>query len=205
VSDHEHEHEHERGAHEIDKLPNARLFNLLFGLSALVLVSSIGVIQLFNMQVAGIERSRAKQVSFRLQEYRDEVGRVQGNWGTATVLEESGEETAVHHMPLAEARRRVLDKPELLGAAPKARGWENTAVGKSIAAEQEKLKAAMPPALPTEREPAGDQPVEEKPVEQKPVDGEQKPAEEKPAEEKPAAQKPAEKPADDDHGHDHDH
>ena len=210
MSDHDHDHEHERGGHEIDKLPNARLFNLLFGLSALVLVSSIGVVQLFNMQVAGIEKARAKQISFRLQEYRDEMNRVQSSWGQATVLEENGQQTVLHHMPLAEARQRVLQKPELLGAAPKYRGWDSSGAGKAIAAEQEKFKAAMPPAVPSRRiptepegeqpagdAPAGEQPAEEKPAEQPAGDA---PAGEQPAEEKPAGDEPA-----GDHGHDHDH
>jgi hypothetical protein len=160
VSDHDHDHEHERGGHEIDKLPNARLFNLLFGLSALVLLSSIGVVQLFNLQVRSIEEKRAQQISFRLQEYRDATSTLLESHGTVTVVDEGGVERVAHHMPVADVRRGVLENPELLGAAPKYRGWETSSAGKTIATLQEANKAAMPPAMPTgdDDQPSGDDP-----------------------------------------------
>jgi hypothetical protein len=196
--DHDHEHEHERGGHEVDKMPNARLFNLLFGLSFLVLLSSIGVIQLFNMQVKGIEQSRAQQVSFRLLEYRDEMSKVLGSHGSITVLDEGGVERPAHHMPIAEARRRVLENPELLGGAPKFRGWENSSVGKTISTLQEANKAARPAVIPQpEEEPGNEEPANEEPANEEPANEE--PANEEPAEkapaEKPAPKAPAEKPA----------
>jgi hypothetical protein len=210
VSDHD--HDHERGGHEVDKLPNARLFNLLFGLSFLVLLSSIGVIQLFNMQVKGIEQSRAKQVSFRLLEYRDEMSKLQGSHGSITVLDEGGVERPAHHMPVAEARRRVLENPELLGGAPKYRGWENSSVGKTISTLQEANKAARPAVVPQpEEEPGSDEPGSDEPGSDEPANDEpgsdepaqkapaQKPTPEAPAEkapaQKPAPKAPAEKPA----------
>jgi FtsZ-interacting cell division protein ZipA len=207
VSDHDHDHEHERGGHEIDKLPNTRLFNLLFGLSFLVLISSIGVIQLFNLQVRGIEEARAQQPSFRLQAYRDETSALLGSHGTVTVVDEGGVERVAHHMPVADARKAVLDDAAALGAAPRYRGWENSSVAKTISTLQDAHKAAMPPRVPAPQQgeapdEAPDEPGE--PDEEAPAEApaEEAPAEEAPEEapadapaEKPAPKAPAEKPA----------
>lgn len=134
----EHNDEHDDhgahdGAHEIDAMPNARLFNLLFSLSALTLVACIAVIQLFNRQVDQITDSRGKAASFKLQEYRDEMAKHAGAWGKVVMMDDDGvptdkggagpHEAERYHMPVAEARRRVLADPKLLTAQPAYRGW----------------------------------------------------------------------------------
>ena len=126
--------EHE-GAHEIDKMPNSRLFNLLFSLSALTLLACIGVVQLFNRQVEQISDARGKDASFQLQAYRDEQAQIGGSWGRVIMLDDDGvptdrggtgpREAERAHMPIAEARRRVLADPKLLAAQPKYPGWQD--------------------------------------------------------------------------------
>ena len=64
--DHDHEHHDHGGGHEIDRMPNSRLFNLLFGLSALTLLAGVGVVQLFNMQVRALEDHRGAEPGFRI-------------------------------------------------------------------------------------------------------------------------------------------
>ena len=80
-----HDPDLEAGGHEIDKMPNARLFNLLFGLSALTLLACIGVIQLFNYQVEAIEETRGEAGSFRVEAYRDEMRKQADGWGKVEV------------------------------------------------------------------------------------------------------------------------
>jgi hypothetical protein len=127
--------DHGVGGHEVDKMPSGRLFNLLFGLSALTLVACIGVVQLFYRQVDSIRDVRDTKQSFQLAEYRQEMDDVKGG----RVLEmtdddgvpgaEGGRgvfETKRYQMPLAEARKRVLEQPQqLLKAGRPYRGWRN--------------------------------------------------------------------------------
>ena len=123
---HDHSHEHE-GGHEIDKMPNARLFNLLFGLSALTLLACIGVIQLFNYQVEAIEETRGEAGSFRVEAYRDEMRKQADGWGKVEVKEtDTNTTTERYYMPLSQAKKRVLDNPESLKAAPKYQGWKTS-------------------------------------------------------------------------------
>ena len=68
--------DHGGAGHEVDKMPSGRLFNLLFGLSALTLVACIGVVQLFYRQVDTIRDTRDTKVSFQLAEYRQQMGHV---------------------------------------------------------------------------------------------------------------------------------
>jgi hypothetical protein len=135
VSDQEHD-EHETGAHEVDKMPSRRLFNLLFGLSALTLAACIGVVQLFNRQVDSILDTRATKVSFQLSDYRQEMVEIESNWGVLVIDDDDGvagdqggkgpHEDRRYQMPLAEARKRVLAEPEKwLKAGPAYRGWTN--------------------------------------------------------------------------------
>jgi hypothetical protein len=127
--------DHAAGGHEVDKMPSGRLFNLLFGLSALTLVACIGVVQLFYRQVDSIRDVRDTKQSFQLAEYRQEMDDVKGG----RVLEmtdddgvpsaEGGRgvfETKRYQMPLAEARKRVLEQPQqLLKAGKRYNGWRN--------------------------------------------------------------------------------
>ncbi|MEX1367277.1 MAG: hypothetical protein AB1Z98_29390 [Nannocystaceae bacterium] len=134
MTDNEH-HEHDVGAHEVDKMPSGRLFNLLFGLSALTLVACIGVVQLFNRQVDSIEGARHKKVSFQLSEYRQEMDGLTDQWGVVLFKDDDGvakgeggkgpHEDRRYFMPLEEAKKRVLEEPAKLKAQRPYRGWKN--------------------------------------------------------------------------------
>lgn len=120
-------HDHEPGGHEIDKMPNARLFNLLFGLSILTFVACLGVIQLFNRQVEDIENQRAAKGSYKLADYNAKMAAVAEGYGKTTIPEEGAEEPVTRYfIPEAQARKQLLDNPELLSGAKAYPGWENT-------------------------------------------------------------------------------
>jgi hypothetical protein len=137
--DHQDEHghgdHHGAGAHEVDKMPSSRLFNLLFGLSALTLVACIGVVQLFYRQVDTIRDTRDAKVSFQLAEYRQEMDALKGGFAIDMIDDDGVPEAeggrGVHEvrrfqMPLADARKRVLEQPQqLLKASRPYRGWRN--------------------------------------------------------------------------------
>jgi len=137
MSDHDHDdHDHGAAGHEIDKMPSRKLFNLLFGLSALTLVACIGVVQLFYQQVSSITDARNAKVSFKLTEYRTEMEDLRENWGPVWLTDDDGvsvkqrgkgvHEAKRFQMPLAEARKRVLESPDkFLKAAPAYRSWPN--------------------------------------------------------------------------------
>lgn len=160
------DHGHEPGGHEIDKMPNARLFNLLIGLSLLTLLSAIGVIQLFNQQMRVITEERDSKVSFRLQSYNDEMSKLATTWGRVHFTEnEAGEDgkdkqikTRVVRMPLADAKKQVLDDPKSMKAAPRYKGWKNPDpdVPEPAAGDKKKAPGAAPaaPSRPQPRVPA---------------------------------------------------
>ena len=139
--DHDHEHGHDEGGHEIDRMPNARLFNLLFGLSALTLLSCIGVIQLFNMQVDALEHTRADQGSFRIHEYTDEMNKQKSGWGKVEIkeLDDKNTTNVRYYMPVASAKKAVLDDPNLLKAMAPPQGWKTA---------DDRAPAAAPPSKP---------------------------------------------------------
>ncbi len=132
----DHDHDHDQGAHEVDNMPSQRLFKLLFGLSGLTLLACIGVVQLFNQQVNSIQATRATKVSFQLAEYQQEMEAITSDWGVVVIDDDDGvtaklggkgpHESKRYHMPLSEARKRVLDDPKTaLKAGRPYRGWEN--------------------------------------------------------------------------------
>ncbi|MEM7157787.1 MAG: hypothetical protein AAF799_33415 [Myxococcota bacterium] len=132
----DHEHDDHAGAHEVDNMPSGKLFNLLFGLSALTLAACIGVVQLFHQQTASIEAQRAKKESFQLTEYKEEMEAIQAEWSVVTINDDDGlteaqggkgpHEARRYQMPLSEARKRVLDAPDKsLKAGRRYRGWTN--------------------------------------------------------------------------------
>lgn len=135
--DDHHDDHHGVGAHEVDKMPSSRLFNLLFGLSALTLVACIGVVQLFYRQVDTIRDTRNAKTSFQLEEYRQEMEALASSWTLVEFTDDDGVPEAqggksVHdtrrtHMPLAEARKRVLEEPQkyLKAERPSHPRWPN--------------------------------------------------------------------------------
>lgn len=200
------DHGHDEGGHEIDRMPNARLFNLLFGLSALTLLSCIGVIQLFNMQVDALEHSRAEQGSFRIAEYTEEMNKQKSGWGRLEVKELDDKNTVSQrfYMPLASAKKAVLEDANLLKALAPPPGWktaDDKAPAPGAAKPAEPPRPGMQPGgapaptpVPTDggvkpgepTPPAGDAPAGDKPAGDKP-------AGDTPAGDKPAGDAPAPK------------
>jgi hypothetical protein len=160
-SDHGHgDHDHGGGAgHEIDRMPNARLFNLLFGLSGLTLLSAIGVIQLFNIQVDALEQSRAQQGSFRLAAYTDEMNKAKTSAGEIKIneLDDKATVNTRYFVPLANARKQMLDDPKKLAAFGQYPGWKTSDDQAPAAAPA--APGAPAPAKPTD----GVRPPTEKP------------------------------------------
>lgn len=168
------DHAHEQGGHEVDKMPNARLFNLLFGLSALTLLCCLGVIQLFNLQVRGVEDERNSRGSYRLDQYREEQAVHRASFAKVLIADDDGlsvspgpgkgpagkgaHNSVVNRMPLDDAKARVLKDPKALRATRPYRGWKNpdpALVGKEEATPA--AGARKPPAgkAPTRRPPPG--------------------------------------------------
>jgi len=138
------DHGHEPGGHEIDKMPNARLFNLLVGLTILTLVACIGVIQLFNLQVRGIEDERAARESFRLKAYWDEQNGLRNSFGRVIVTDDDGlqpppedpkkrergkqygkgpHKATLKRMPMDQAKAMVLKDNKAMRASRAFPGW----------------------------------------------------------------------------------
>ena len=106
---------HDVGGHEIDSMPNRRLFNLLFGLSALTLLCCIGLIQVFNSQAAKIAEERAQEGSFLLRDYQQEMDEVGGSYAPA--------EGGKFRIPHEKAKQLVVSDPSRLQAFPPPEGW----------------------------------------------------------------------------------
>lgn len=138
------DHGHEPGGHEIDKMPNARLFNLLVGLTILTVVACIGVIQLFNLQVRGIEDERASKESFRLKAYWDEQNSLRNSFGRVIITDDDGlqprpedpkqidrtktygegpHRATIKRMPIDQAKATVLEDDGAMKAARAYPGW----------------------------------------------------------------------------------
>ncbi len=162
---HDDQHEHDAGGHEIDNMPNGRLFNLLFGLSALTLIACIGVVQLFNRQLDSVEGARAEKESFQLTQYREEMKRLSASWGVVEIVEEDGlpkpQGAAAagptmadrFHMPVAEAKRRILADPGVLTAPAPYPGWADQVWANNAKVKDLGGPAAVPAAgqVPTPR------------------------------------------------------
>lgn len=132
------DHDHDEGpkGHEIDNMPSRKLFNLLFGLLALTILACIGVVQLFFRQVESIETTRYSKTPFHLAEYREEMDALTKDWNVTTIDDDDGvasdkggkgaHEAKRYRMPMAEARKRVLESPEKYLKAQRAyRNWPN--------------------------------------------------------------------------------
>ncbi len=145
--------DHDGGGHEIDRMPNAWLFKLLFGLSGLTLLAGFGVIELFNVQVAALEDSRAHQGSFRLAAYREEMQKIKTSSGSVKIseLDDKATVNTRYVMPVASARKLVLDDTNRLKAFGAYAGWKTS---------DEQAPAAVAPAgarpgVPGAPDPAG--------------------------------------------------
>lgn len=123
MTEHQHHGGHQ-GGHEIDAPPTRELFNIVWGLGALTLLSLITCVQLFNDQARDIASERGKEGSALLAEYRKEMETRTRGAGTDEITDANGKVVARYsYIPLASARDLVLAKPEKLGAFPPPPGW----------------------------------------------------------------------------------
>ncbi len=178
----EHDHHDEGGAHEIDKMPFGRLFNLLVGLSALTLLACIGVIQIFNLQVRQITNDYAAegQKNSALTQYRAEAAQVASGYGVYE-FELEGKVEKRYFVPLQQAKKQVLDDAKLLDGAGSYRGWDDSPVGKQIK-DWGGMPVAKPAAPADGKAPAVKGEDGKVPAEGKPAEDGKAPAEGKPAE-----------------------
>lgn len=125
MTDHNHDsHGQHAGGHEVDQPPTRELFNIIWGLSALTLLSLATCVQLFNNQARDLTSERGKDGSFVLQQYRKDMETRTRGSGEDTLTDATGKITArYNYIPLASARELILSKPEKLGAFPPPAGW----------------------------------------------------------------------------------
>jgi len=109
--------------HEMDVPPTKELFNIVWGLGALTLLSLVTCVQLFNNQQRDIMDERGKEASLVLAQYRQGMDAVTKSSGELAFKDSTGAEIKQRYVPLAVARDLVLAKPERLQAAPAPRGW----------------------------------------------------------------------------------
>jgi hypothetical protein len=109
--------------HEMDVPPTKELFNIVWGLGALTLLSLVTCVQLFNNQQRDIMDERGKESSLVLAQYRQGMDAVTKSSGEVTFKDSTGAEIKQRYVPLAVARDLVLSKPERMQAAPAPKGW----------------------------------------------------------------------------------
>lgn len=161
-SGHGHEDKVISGAgHEMDVPPTKELFNIIWGLGALTLLSLATCVQLFNNQQQDILAERGKESSSVLMQYRQGMDAVTKSAGEVDFKDSTGKEVKQRYVPLAVARELVLSKPERMLAAPAPVGWQHPddiAAGGQAGAPPAGMPAgAPPPSTPTELAP-GTQP-----------------------------------------------
>jgi hypothetical protein len=95
--------------HEVDQVESGRMFILLAMLSVVTLGSAIGLVQVFRAQTDAITESRYEQGSWRLAQYKSEMGAAAGGYGRST---EEGKDFWT--IPQAKAAELVLADPSRL-------------------------------------------------------------------------------------------
>ncbi len=151
------------GGHELDAMPSKFLFNIVWGLCAIVLASLVTCIQIFNAQHDALMSERGAEGSFVLGEYRAEMLKVTTESGQTEIPKVSPDgQTSVEvlqYKPLADARKEVLSDPAKLRAAAPPPGWvhpDDVASGGAATggpattpAGQPAATKVAPPAAPT--------------------------------------------------------
>lgn len=154
--------------HELDAPPTSQLFNIVWGLGALTLLSIVTCVQLFNDQRDALQSDRMEKPSYRLAEYRVAQDKLRNEIGETALLDD-GKEYTLEHVPLVRASEKVLAEPALLKAAPPPAGWvhpDDLAAGIQGASATKPAAPVAPPSegAPTEAAPAGDAPAEAAPA-----------------------------------------
>jgi hypothetical protein len=111
--------------HEVDSPPTKELFNIVWGLGGLTLLSIATCAQLFYQQERDISAERGKETSYQLVSYRKEMTeRATGN-GVVEFKDTAGEIIKQRFQPIDAARAEVLSRPEALKAAKPPAGWQH--------------------------------------------------------------------------------
>jgi len=135
------------GGHEIDEPPTKELFNIIWGLGALTLLSLATCVQLFNNQQRDLMAERSKEASFVLEQYHKDMDAVTKGSGELSFKDSNGKEVRQRYVPLAVARELVLSKPESLHAPAPPPGWQHP---DDIAAGGSAAGAPTPTPTPTD-------------------------------------------------------
>jgi hypothetical protein len=114
--------EHHGGGHEVDQPPTRQLFNIVWGLGALTLLSIVTCVQLFNQQRDAMLAESMSAPSYRLAEYRAaQDTRASSNGAEELVVD--GKTVTLEYVPLDVAAKKILANPALLQAPPPPPGW----------------------------------------------------------------------------------
>ncbi|MEZ4451166.1 MAG: hypothetical protein R3B09_16930 [Nannocystaceae bacterium] len=132
--------------HELDSPPTSQLFNIVWGLGALTLLSIVTCVQLFNGQRDALQSERLEASSYRLAEYRADQAKL-ANENGETDLVDDGKTYAMEHVPLLRAKEKVLADPGLLKAGPRPPGWVHP---DDLAAGVQGAGSAAPTPAPAE-------------------------------------------------------
>ena len=80
-----------------------------------------------DWEIRVIEQNRAEAGSFRIESSREEMRKQTEGWGKLEVKEPDDNSVSTRYfMPIAQAKKKVLDEPKLLEAAPKYPGWKTS-------------------------------------------------------------------------------
>ncbi len=109
--------------HEMDVPPTKELFNIVWGLGALTLLSLVTCVQLFNNQQRDIMTERGNESSQVLAQYRQNMEAATRTAGEASFKDSNGAEIKQRYVPLTVARELVLSKPERMTASEPPKGW----------------------------------------------------------------------------------
>jgi len=124
MSDHNHPSEKTSGpGHEVDSPPTKELFNIVWGLGGLTLLSIATCAQLFYQQERDIQEERAKETSYQLVSYRKDMDERTAGSGNIEFKDSTGAIVRQKFRPLDAARAEVLSNPNALKAAAAPAGW----------------------------------------------------------------------------------
>lgn len=153
----QHNHEHHGGGHEMDSPPTRQLFNIVWGLGIITLLSIVTCVQLFNKQRDAMIADSLDAPSYRLADYQTKQNGLKTSNGTAE-LNDGGKVVIQEYVPLEVAKKKILTTPSLLQAPPPPPGWihpDDIASGGSSAAAAPAPAQAPTEGAPAEGAPAG--------------------------------------------------
>ncbi len=108
------------GGHEIDSTPNRNLFAFLGVMVLLLVVTALGVYQLFVAHSENDLRSAANIPAGQLESARAHAHDLASTWGKVV---KDGQTT--YRMPYNEAKKLVLSNPDAFRPAAPPPGWQH--------------------------------------------------------------------------------